>query len=184
MVVDSDRSIILVLQKRWVFGSIHIEVPTPQPIEKLHISIFPRISKHPFPVPNNWKTKCLGQCMSKFPLPQKLKKKLNVSIYSRTIEKLDDWVNTYPSFPSPYRTIEKLNVWINTYPSSQSSYPTIEKLNVWVYAYPSSPSPFRTLEKLNVWVYKYLSSPPPYRTIEKLKVWVNTYPCSPHPTEQ
>jgi hypothetical protein len=49
------------------------------------------------------------------------------------------------------RTIEKLNIWVNTYPSSPFPYRAIEQLNVWVYAYQSSPPPYRAIEKLNIW---------------------------------
>jgi hypothetical protein len=58
---------------------------------------------------SNRKTKCLGLCISKFPIPY------------RKIEKLNVWVTTYPSSPSPYRTIEKLN-WICIDPNMEFFY--------------------------------------------------------------
>jgi hypothetical protein len=152
-------------------GSIHIQVP--------------------YPVPSTRKTKCLGLCISKFP------------ILYRAIEKLNVWVNTYLSSPPPTEqqknsTCGSMHIQVpHPVPSNRKTkclglciskfpipYRKIEKLNVWVTLYPSSPSPYRTIEKLNVWVYAYPSFPSPYRTIEKLNVWVNIYPSFSAPTEQ
>jgi hypothetical protein len=48
---------------------IHIQVPYPLPNNRKTQCLRQYISKFPIPLPNNWKTQCLGQYISKFPIP-------------------------------------------------------------------------------------------------------------------
>jgi hypothetical protein len=139
------------------------------------------ISKFPVPLPNNRKTQCLGQCISKFPIPQPS------NIYTQCMG------HYISNFPIPHMYWPKHLVFL-LFGRGWKTWiyidPNIEFFNCSVGGWGTSicglcifkfPIPYREIEKLIAWVNTYPSSRYPYRTIEKLNVYVNTYPSSPSP---